>query len=296
MLGGTDLTTITLSRFFMTHVFLLPLGLAALIGLHLYFFRRASPAGPFKETKPVRYERFYPKQLFKDTIAILLCFIWLVVMAKVVPAELGPQADPTADYLARPPWYFMPLFQLLKYFPGKTAIIPTAILPAVVFGVLFLLPFIDRRPERNPFKRPFATLLLTFTLGGAVGLIFLAQYQDRVHPEYGPKLKKQEEEMKEFLAKPFEPQILGKAVAVGPVAPKAYAISCASCHGDAGQGGPIAPSLKGVTSLPQRTKADLLKILDNSEAYGLVAPMPKSFPKLSAEDKEQIVDWVGTLK
>ena len=60
---------------------LLPLGLGALIGLHLYFFRRASPAGPYTESKRVRYDRFYPKQLFKDSIAILLCFAWLIWMS-----------------------------------------------------------------------------------------------------------------------------------------------------------------------------------------------------------------------
>ena len=46
----------------------------------------------------------------------------------------------------------------------------------------------------------------------------------------------------------------------------------------------------------QRTKADLLKILEDSEPYGLIPPMPKSFPKLSAEEKQQIVDWLATLK
>jgi len=298
MLGGNDLTTVTLARFFMTHVFLLPLGLAALVGLHLYLFRRSTPAGPFKESGATRYERFYPKQLFKDSLAILLCFLALVWMAKAMPAELGPQADPTADYLARPPWYFMPLFQLLKYFPGKWAIIPTAILPVVLFGVLFLLPFIDRRPERNPFKRPLATLLLAFVLGGAVGLIFLARHQDRTHPEYGPKLKQQEEEMKEYFAKPFEPQIIGggDVAAKIPDPPKAYAESCAACHGDKGEGSPIGPAMLGVASKPRRTKEDLLKILDDATAYGLKEPMPKSFPKLSPEEKQQIADWLAKLK
>ena len=71
---------------------------------------------------------------------------------------------------------------------------------------------------------------------------------------------------------------------------------CASCHGDQGEGSTIAPSLKGLSSLPQRSKEDLLKILEDSEAYGLVAPMPKSFPKLSKEEKHEIVDWVTALK
>jgi ubiquinol-cytochrome c reductase cytochrome b subunit len=295
MLGGSDLTTVTLSRFFMTHVFLLPLGLAALVGLHLYLFRRATPAGPYHTRDNKKFDRFYPKQLFKDSIAILLCFLWLVWMAKTAPAELGPQADPTSEYLARPPWYFMPLFQLLKYFPGPWAIIPIAVLPALLFGALFLLPFIDRRPERNPFKRPLATALLAFVLGGTVGLIFLARHQDRIHPEYGPKLKQQEEEMKAFFAQPFEPQIIGSATAKIPAAPKAYAEHCAACHGESGEGGAF-PALLGVASKPKRTKEDLLKILDDARAYDIKEPMPQSFPKLTPEEKQEIVDWMAKLK
>ena len=302
MLGGGDMTTVTLSRFFTTHVFLLPLALAGLVGLHLYLFRRTTPAGPFHNRDDKKIERFYPKQAFKDSVAILALFVALVAMAKYSPAELGPVADPTADYLARPPWYFMPLFQLLKYSPGKWAIVPTVILPAVLFGTLFLLPFFDRREERNPLKRPLATLLLVLVIGGSIGLIFLAKRQDRANPEFAEKLKQQEEEMRAYFTKPFEPQIIGAAAASlanGGKAmepPQAYAENCSACHGDNGEGKAIFPSLIGVSRKPQRSKEDLLKILDDAKAYGLELPMPASFPKISPEDKRKIVEWVMQLK
>ena len=299
MLGGSDLTTVTLSRFFTTHVFLLPLALVGLVGLHLYLFRRATPAGPFHNRADKKIERFYPKQAFKDSVAVLICFVAIVAMAKYSPAELGPQADPTSDYLALPPWYFMPLFQLLKYFPGQWAIIPTVVLPAVLFGALFLLPFFDRREERHPLKRPLATTLLTLVIGGSIGLIFLAKHQDRTNPEFADKIKQQEEEMKAYFAEPFEPKIIGASAALmsatAPEPPAAYAQSCAACHGDKGEGSLFTPLL-GVASKPQRSKEDLLKILDDSRSYGIKAPMPESFPKLSPQEKEQIVDWMLTLK
>ena len=301
MLGGNDLTTTTLSRFFTTHVFLLPLALAGLVGLHLYLFRRATPAGPFHNRDDKKIERFYPKQAFKDSIAILICFVALVAMAKYYPAELGPVADPTSDYLARPPWYFMPLFQLLKYSPGKWAIVPTVILPAVLFGALFLLPFFDRSEERHPFKRPLATLLLVLVIGGSIGLIFLAKHQDRTNPEFAEKLKLQDEEMRAYFDKPFEAQIIGgsDSVATGGKSlepPKAYAENCAGCHGDKAEGfPPIAPTLIGVAGKPQRSKEDLLKILDSPEAYGLKG-MPNSLSKIPPEDKQKIVEWLMTLK
>jgi ubiquinol-cytochrome c reductase cytochrome b subunit len=305
MLGGNDLTTVTLARFFTTHVFLLPLALAGLAGLHLYLFRRATPAGPFHNRDDKKIERFYPKQLFKDSVAVLICFGALVAMSKYSPAELGPEADPTSDYLARPPWYFMPLFQLLKYFPGKWAFVPTVVLPALLFGALFLLPFFDRRAERHPLKRPLATALLTLIIGGSIGLIYLAKYQDRNNPEFAAKLEEQEKEMHAYFAKPFEAQIVGGAAAAVPdlakaaanaaPPPDAYVVSCSVCHGDKGQGD-ISPPLIGVAGKPQRARDDLLKILDDARAYGIKKPMPASFPKLSQQEKEQIVDWMMTLK
>jgi ubiquinol-cytochrome c reductase cytochrome b subunit len=297
MLGGEELTTITLSRFFTVHVFLLPLALAGLAGLHLLFFRRSGPAGPYHDRADQRVDRFYPKQVFKDSVAMLVVFAALVYLAFRSPAELGPQADPTSDYLARPPWFFMPLFLLLKYFPGQLALIPILVLPALLFGSLFLLPFLDRWPERNPFKRKLGTTVFSLILIATVGLIGLAKYQDATHPEFGPKLKQQEEEMHAFLKAPFEPQVVGGKMAA-PVKepPAAYLTSCAPCHGDHGEGAATFPKLIGVTAKPQRTKEDLLKMLDDATLYGLELPMPKSFPKLSAQEKQEIVEWMITLK
>ncbi|HWQ32580.1 MAG TPA: cytochrome b N-terminal domain-containing protein [Blastocatellia bacterium] len=302
LLGGNDLTTLTLSRFFTTHVFLLPLGLAGLVALHLFLFRRAGPAGPYHERDDKQVDLFYPKQLFKDTVAIGLVFAVLVFLALKVPAELGPEADPTSDYLARPPWYFMPLFQLLKYFPGKLAIIPTVLLPGFVFGLLFLLPFIDRREERHPRRRPFAMFSLVLVLTGSLGLIALAKYEDRRDPEVSRKLKAQEEEMHDFFSAPFEPQQIGtappeKVELAGPVAdpPQAYVEDCADCHGARGEGD-SGPHLIGLVGKPRRSKDDLMKIMENARSYGLKKPMPKSFPEITAEDKQKIVEWLASLK
>ncbi|HKQ05600.1 MAG TPA: cytochrome b N-terminal domain-containing protein [Blastocatellia bacterium] len=400
MLGGTEITSLTLSRFFMTHTFLLPLALALLVLLHLYLFRRVGPAGPFHHRDDDRVDRFYPKQLFKDSLFILAVFIVLVAVAEYMPAKLGPQADPTTDFLARPPWYFLPLFELLKYFPGKLSLIPTVLLPAVLFGTILLLPFLARRRERNPLRRPVASASLVFVLAGAVSLIALSKYQDRSNPEFRAKLEQQEEEAKAFLQAEFQPQQIGRSVAITPPAatnpvetnsgalkiflancanchgvnatggplgppllnlarrrnlsfdyltnwiagharepmadsmprynqlaeeerrelaewllkldkpvqrstaalpaagnaqpPAAYNTSCAVCHGDRGEGN-IGPSLIGVMKKPKRRKEDLLNILDNSRAYGLKDPMPKSFPAISEEDKRAIVKWLAGL-
>jgi len=305
MLGGTELTTVTLSRFFTAHVFLLPLLLALLAGLHVALFRKAGPAGPYHNRDDNKVDRFFPKQVFFDSVAMLVVFVTLVYLALKMPAELGPVADPSSDYLARPPWYFMPLFQLLKWFPGPWSIIPTAVLPAVIFGALFLLPFLDRNVERNPFKRPIASLVLLLTIAGSIGLIFLAKHQDRNNPEFAEKLKKQEEEMHAFFQAPFEPQIIGATTAMvgaggaGAIgaAPAAYMESCADCHGANGQGdADLGPPLTGMTGKPRRTAEDLFKIMEDARAYDLKKPMPQSFPDISEADKKAIVEWMLKLK
>lgn len=305
MLGGNDLTSLTLSRFFTLHVLLLPLLLGLLIVVHVYLFRRAGAAGPTHNRNDRRVDRFFPKQLLKDSIAALFIFGVLLALAKFLPARFGPEADPTSNFLARPPWYFLPLFELLKFFPGKLSLIPTVLLPSALFALIFLLPFFDRKAERNPLRRPIATAVFVFILVGTVSLGALAKYQDRRNPEFNGKLGKQDEETQAFLKSPFEPQEIGSAksgqqrersLSDPNEPPAAFAQNlCANCHGDHGQGGKIGPRLIGVTSKPNRSKEDLLRLLDNTRAYGLKDPMPASFPKLSSEDKAKIVEWLDTL-
>jgi hypothetical protein len=57
----------------------------------------------------------------------------------------------------------------------------------------------------------------------------------------------------------------------------------------------MGPRLTGVTSKPNRSKEDLLKLLENARAYGLKDPMPASFPKLTPEDRVKIVEWLDKL-
>ncbi len=106
-------------------------------------------------------ETFYPSFLFKEIVVMMLIFILVaVILALVFPVGLEDPADPTDNlYIPRPEWYFMSLYMLLKYFPGKLEIIATAIIPAGGIIALLLLPFIDKNPEKRPTKRPVAMAL-----------------------------------------------------------------------------------------------------------------------------------------
>jgi cbb3-type cytochrome oxidase cytochrome c subunit len=85
-------------------------------------------------------------------------------MAVVADVPLGRLADPTdTAYIPRPEWYFLFLFQTLKFFKGPLEVIGAVVLPGVAVLTLFLVPFIDRGPMIRLGKRTFA---FTFAILG----------------------------------------------------------------------------------------------------------------------------------
>jgi ubiquinol-cytochrome c reductase cytochrome b subunit len=151
--GGFDLGALTLGRWYAAHVFLLPAALIGFVVAHLYLMRRHGISGPITERKgPSR--PFYPYHALKDTIAIATVFALLLVFVFSFPAPLDEIADPSdAKYVPRPEWYFLSLFQLLKYFPGPLEPVATMVIPGLLVLALLLLPFLDRSAERRPLRR-----------------------------------------------------------------------------------------------------------------------------------------------
>jgi quinol-cytochrome oxidoreductase complex cytochrome b subunit len=111
-------------------------------------------------------ETFYPSFLFKEIVVMMLIFILVaVILAVVFPVGLGDPADPTDNlFIPKPEWYFMSLYELLKYFPGKLEVIATAIIPAGGIIALLLLPFIDKKAEIRPSKRPIAMTIMVLAV------------------------------------------------------------------------------------------------------------------------------------
>src|SRR5205814_2192456 len=64
----------------------------------------------------------------------------------------------------------MSLFELLKHFPGPLESVATVFIPGLVIGLLFLLPFLDRRPDREASRRPIVigSFVIVFI---AIGLL-----------------------------------------------------------------------------------------------------------------------------
>lgn len=170
MRGGPDIGALTLSRWFAAHVILLPAALVLFVVAHLYLMRRHGIAGHYRRaTGPDR--PFYPHHAIKDTVVVAAVFAALIAFAAWGHAPLEGVANPSdANYTPRPEWYFLSLFQLLKYFPGKLEPIAAHGIPGVAFLLLFLLPFLDRSPERHPARRKIVVAVTAFIVVGALTL------------------------------------------------------------------------------------------------------------------------------
>ena len=100
----------------------------------------------------------------KDTIAIFVWFAVLMGMALLARVPLGHLADPTdLSYIPRPEWYFLFLFQFLKWFEGPLEVVGAVILPTLAIIALLLVPFIDRGKMKMVRQRT-----------GAIGVVVLA--------------------------------------------------------------------------------------------------------------------------
>ena len=144
LMGGEGaIGVVTFARFYALHVLLLPPLTMILIGVHIYLVRKHGVAPAPGDNAP--RAKFYPEQVFKDTVAVFVSFIILFVMAVAVKVPLGRLADPTdTAYIPRPDWYFLFLFQILKFFEGPLEVFGSVVLPGLAVLALLLVPFFDR--------------------------------------------------------------------------------------------------------------------------------------------------------
>lgn len=167
---GDTIGTITFARFYTGHVILLPLATTLLIGIHLYLVRRHGVTPTVADArKPSK--KFYPEQVFKDSVATFGYVLVLVLFANFAKLGLGSVADPTdTRYIPRPEWYFLFLFQTLKLFQGPLEVLGAVILPNLGILALFLVPFLDRGRAIRVRQRTVAIALTAFAVIGWAGL------------------------------------------------------------------------------------------------------------------------------
>ena len=306
MRGGSQMGTLTISRFFVAHVFLIPACIFALIASHIFLFRKAGAAGPVTENpyKPEQEsEPFYPRQILMDLSLTALLIAGLGILCFFVPMPLGPAAN-AADpqYIPRPEWYYLPIFQWLKYWHGAASVVGILIIPAALALAVLAVPFLDRNIERRPWKRPVAMGAYAFVLFALVGLGLRSQYQDKHDPGVVQQLAKQEMEEKEYMRKPFEPELSSASlVAVNvaladPQAAKGKAIftaqSCNACHGDGGIGTAAAPALIGIGA--KFSSDQIAALLKHPTAKMTAGGMPAV--DLPTDDLKALIAYIESLK
>ena len=148
---------------------------------------------------------FFPDIIFKDAVASLIIFLILVVLAYFIGAPVEERANPNdTSYTPRPEWYFLFLFQLLKYFPGNLEVIGAMILPSLFIVLLLILPFIDKSPKRHFRNRPFASFAALAVVAG-IGVLTVLSVVEAPPPQ--------------------EAVVIDQAAAL-------YTDNCANCHGE----------------------------------------------------------------
>jgi quinol-cytochrome oxidoreductase complex cytochrome b subunit len=180
-------TGATLTRFYAIHVALLPAAVVGLVGVHLYLVQKLGmsvPPNVEREGEPPRTMKFFPNFLLRDLVGWLVALAALAALAAYLPAELGEKADPFASAPAgiKPEWYFMFMFQTLKYLPAHILGIEgelVGVLGFTVAGILVvLIPFLDRRAARGE-RSPMVTWI---AWGGIVYVLVLTYLGYTVDP------------------------------------------------------------------------------------------------------------------
>jgi ubiquinol-cytochrome c reductase cytochrome b subunit len=184
LLGSSgDIGVVTFARFYSMHVLLLPPATALLIAIHVYLVRRHGVA-PVPGDEVLPKQKFYPRQVAIDTAAIFIAFTILFLMAVMIRVPMERLANPNdTAYLPRPEWYFLFLFQLLKFFDGPLEIIGTVILPSLAILALMLAPFLDRGKLKRVTQRTFA---IAFVALAALGWGALTYASIRANPPENP--------------------------------------------------------------------------------------------------------------
>jgi ubiquinol-cytochrome c reductase cytochrome b subunit len=289
-LGGDNISGATLTRFYAVHAMLLPALLVAFIAFHIYLVRAhgiaepesdadekdAPAAEPATSSAPSKKYRFFPEHLWRASIVFSIAFVALLLLSRFAHIPREPVAGTLVDsYLPRPEWYYMWLFQLLTYFPGKWEAVGSLAIPTLGIALLFALPFLGRSRRHGARNRP---LPLAAGVTVMVGLTYLT-----VMGFAGAKPHGQTFQIPDRALSATETRGL-----------YLYADrDCAYCHQINGQGGRrVGPDLANATA-KHRTPDYLARYIKNPQAINSTSIMPKY--DLPDRDLSALADFILSL-
>lgn len=267
--------------------------------------RSDRPAPKDYTSYPGKSEAFIPNFLLKEWMVGVVFLVGILVLVVAEPAPLGYPADPTnASFIPMPDWYFLFLYQLLKYPYTSDAyvLLGTIGVPGIAFGALILVPFLDTGHERRFYRRPVASALMLLSV---IAVVYLtktswAHYQEELKanntiPEHIERAEKAREAIEQ--GKP-RPNPLKKQVAIvdadDPAMDLLQTATCLTCHGADLNGAASFPPLRGVGD--HLTKEEILDVIHNGR--GDMPPMTDSMKEkgLTDEDIDHMAEWLAKQK
>lgn len=252
--GGPLINAATLPRFYTLHASILPVTCALLL---IALLRRSI-------REPIRWPTS-PAAAWIAVALIALAASYIAAMRYPAPLELP--ADPTdSEYIPRPEWYFLWLFQFGKAVESVPWV-RSLLLPVAGLGLLYTLPLLRRQGWR------FRILLSTGWCAAWLGLTALAIWQDRELP---PKLM-------------YEPAMQVQAA-------EHYTAHCYDCHDDDGRGqGPQTRAFD--LDVPDLTLEQIWLESSRKEMYNAIRDgkgedMPAFGRKLTAAQIDALIDYL----
>lgn len=225
---------------------------------------------------PGKTEAFWPNFLLKEWMVGAVFLVGFLCLTVAHPSPLEKIADPSdTAYIPMPDWYFLFLYQLLKYSyaSGPYNIIGALVIPGLAFGALLLAPFLDRGPERRPSKRPLATGFMLLAIAGVTYLTWesVATHDWEAAAEQGKIVAEVDIDTSAEGYQIFEAQ------------------GCVSCHGGQLEGGPAAPALIDTGLTPEEV-ADIAK---NGTESG---KMPAGMFKGTDEELAKLSEFISSVE
>ncbi|MFD0958840.1 c-type cytochrome [Paenibacillus chungangensis] len=245
---------------------------------------------------PGKSEAFIPNFLLKEWMVGCVVLVGFLAWVIAEPPPLGYPADPTnAAFIPMPDWYFLFLYQFLKYpyVSQEYVLLGTMAIPGIMFGALLLAPFLDTGKERRFYRRPIASSLMMLSLVACIYLTVVSwdHYQDMLEkngqtPEHHLRAERAEEAIN--AGKP-RPNPLKKAAAIiEPEDPamETYQSQCMGCHATDLNGG-AGPALLGVGN--KLSQEEIAGIITNGSENKM---MPGFGESLSSDDIDKLALWL----
>ena len=173
--GGPLTGIVALIRFYVLHVFFLPIFLGFLVVIHFHFLKQRGLSGSWDEDHSNRKTiSFFPQLVNRWLLLFLVVTLALGLISWYWPAPLGDPADPTdSTFVPRPEWWVLFLNQLVTVFKGSLTVIGSVIIPGGLVALLIALLFLDTSPDRRPARRKKVILIAAIIAVLLLGLSFM---------------------------------------------------------------------------------------------------------------------------